>query len=145
MYIIREIDHTADICIEIKATSIEEIFIVASEFLFDTLCDLNKIKENSKFVINEEANNYDDLLFNFLKKALEMFYADGVVIKKIVSINILKKKEKIVLSILAIGEKIELESINRDIYKAEIKAVTYHKLKIKKIGKYYCTYIIFDV
>ncbi len=139
MYKIKYIDHIADIGFTIKATSIEELFSASLLEMFNILCEKDKLEGKiirGKNKITGESKEI--LLFNLLKEYLDNFYMNYIVISKI---NEIKINDNNIL-INHQGIKFNPDKI---ILKNEIKAITYHKLKIKKTNNLYTTTLIFDV
>ncbi|MBN1898210.1 MAG: archease [Spirochaetes bacterium] len=134
------IDHTADLGVKITADSKEEIYQAAALILYENLISLDKIRLKKKIRIRITGKDYDQLLFNILKKLLEYYNINRFVGKQ-VDIDLLKKDS---LCITVSGDFLK-EEIPLHLYKHEIKTITYHGLHIKKSGKKFTTNVIFDI
>jgi SHS2 domain-containing protein len=120
------IDHTADIGIVAYGKTKREIFINAAKGMFEIIAGENRdLKENFYAKIKLEAKSLEDLLIAWLN---ELLYISEV---KLVILNKFKIKELSDGQIKAEvgGTKINHLSIR---IKREVKAVTYHRLEIKK-------------
>jgi len=120
------IDHTADIGIVAYGRTKREVFINAAKGMFEIIAGENRnLKENFYDKIKLEAKSLEDLLIAWLN---ELLYISEV---KLVILNKFKIKELSDGQIKAEvgGTKINHLSIR---IKREVKAVTYHRLEIKK-------------
>jgi SHS2 domain-containing protein len=120
------IDHTADIGIFAYGKTKREVFINAAKGMFEIIAGENReLKENFYDKIKLEAKSLEDLLIAWLN---ELLYISEV---KLVILNKFKIKELSDGQIKAEvgGTKINHLSIR---IKREVKAVTYHRLEIKK-------------
>jgi SHS2 domain-containing protein len=120
------IDHTADIGIVAYGKTKREVFINAAKGMFEIIAGENReLKENFYDKIKLEAKSLEDLLIAWLN---ELLYISEV---KLVILNKFKIKELSDGQIKAEigGTKINHLSIR---VKREVKAVTYHRLEIKK-------------
>jgi SHS2 domain-containing protein len=120
------IDHTADIGIVAYGKTKREVFINAAKGMFEIIAGENRdLKENFYAKIKLEAKSLEDLLIAWLN---ELLYISEV---KLIILNKFKIKELSDGQIKAEigGTKINHLSIR---IKREVKAVTYHRLEIKK-------------
>lgn len=135
------IDHTADIGIVAYGKTKREVFINAAKGMFEIIAGENRdLKENFYDKIKLEAKSLEDLLIAWLN---ELLYISEV---KLVILNKFKIKELSDGQIKAEvgGTKINHLSIR---IKREVKAVTYHRLEIKKDEEsgLWRAQIIFDI
>jgi len=132
------IDHTADIAIKAYGSSLEELFTNAAYGMCDIIADLDGLKPTTSIKVDLTADNAEELLIAWLDEILYRFYT-----KKIIfcDFNITELTEK----------KISAEVLGRPIgnkksrLNTEIKAATYHDLKIEKENGSYKVQIVFDV
>lgn len=139
---IRFIEHTADIAVEITEDSIEKLFVTsANAWLSSAVEILNRQLESSKKFIFT-ANTLEELLIEFLSELNFQLYT-----RKWVFISV----KEIKLQQIGAGYQLEVEvfgqTFNEDNHKlkVEIKAVTYHQMKIEKIDNNFYTRIVFDI
>jgi len=135
------LEHTADIGIAVYGKNKREIFINAAKGMFEIIAGRNKtIKENFYDKIKLEADNLEGLLFAWLN---ELLYIGET---RLVILNKFHIKE---LSDFQIKAEVGGMKINPPSTKIEkeIKAVTYHRLEIKKDGEsgLWRAQIIFDI
>ncbi len=138
----RFIEHTADIAVEITEDSIEKLFVTSANAWFSTAVEiLNRQLESSKKFIFI-ANTLEELLIEFLSELNFQLYT-----RKWIFISV----KEIKLQQTGTGYQLEVEvfgqSLNADNHKlkVEIKAVTYHQMKIEKTDNNFFTRIVFDI
>ncbi|MBL7068874.1 MAG: archease [Candidatus Omnitrophica bacterium] len=132
------INHTADIGIKVYGKSLEELFINAASGMFEIIADLDGLKPSTSIKVKLEAQNDEELLVAWLDELIYNFYTKKIIFSefKISSLS---------------AAKIEAEAIGKHIgdkksrLKTEIKAATYHDLKIEKESGNYQVQIIFDI
>lgn len=132
------IDHTADLGIKIKGETLPELFSNAAYAMFDLLLEIDKIKPEETVKIKITDGEMEDIFVDWLRKLLLKFYNDRWAFKEF---NI-QKLDKSGLEAEVKGEKIDPSKQN---LKTELKAVTYHGLKIQKVGGLWEAQIIFDI
>lgn len=125
----RYLDHMTDAVIEAFGGTLEEAFEYAARGLCDTMVDLKTVEHKMQFTIDCSGHDEYSLLFDWLDKVMLYLVADGIVLSdfkvRIYRNSVLK------LSAVASGEKLDLAKHD---YKVEIKAVTYHEMKIAREG-----------
>jgi len=132
------VDHTADIGIKVYGKSAEELFINAAYGMFEIIADLEGLKPSTSIKVKLGAQSAEELLVAWLDELIYNFYT-----KKIIFSDFK-------ISILS-DTKIEAEAFGKHIgdkksrLKTEIKAATYHDLRIEKESGSYQAQIIFDV
>ena len=133
------IEHTADIGIRVYGKNLEELFLNSARAAFSIITNFIPAEEKTRH-ISLEAQTLEDLLVNWLNELISSFFAykflpnSYAVVITLGSPNILKATVK--------GDEYDPYSRKVD---AEIKAATYHNLKIEKTKEGYKAEIIFDV
>ncbi|WP_456471690.1 archease [Methanocaldococcus sp.] len=125
---------TADMGVEAEGESLEEAFKEAAKALYNMMVDIDKVDKVKCVEFEVEGEDLEELLYNFLNELL--FYTDvyGLVFSDF-DLKIEGKK----LKCKAYGEEIKREHN----IKEEVKAVTYHKMEVKKEnGKWRVKYIV---
>ncbi len=125
------INHTADIEFNAFGFNLNQLFKNSELALFDTIADINKIKNSkpktNKIIIKESALNLEDLLWQTLQKSLSVLDAKNQFGYNIIKININKTRQK-----SAANPKYTLTLI----IKSKEKTEKYSKLEAKGISKY---------
>jgi SHS2 domain-containing protein len=131
------IDHTADLGLRVFGRTREDLFSHAARAMFEQIADLGSIRENVRRALTVEAPGLEELLVCFLSELLYLFTAEDLLLSKFT----LKRMDDRHLEAEAGGE---VFSSSRHQLKTEIKAVTYHNLKIEHQETGWKAEIIFD-
>jgi SHS2 domain-containing protein len=132
------IDHTADICVRVFGNSLEEIFIGSAKAMMAIITDVEKVNPSREISIKARGENPEELLVKWLQ---EILYFHEV--KKMVFKDFEIKIENGTRAVgKASGEKIDFD---RHEFYSNIKAVTYHNLKITSSKSKYQVDIVFDI
>ncbi len=120
------LEHTADIGIAAYGKNKEQVFINAARGMFEIIAGENKnLKENFYDKIKLEADNLEGLLFAWLNELLYIGETRLVILNKFQ----IRELSDFQIKAEVRGAKINPPSIKIE---KEIKAVTYHRLEIKK-------------
>ena len=132
------LEHTADIGIRVKAFSLAGLFKNAGLAIRDICAEKQKTQYpvRHKIRIVQKAANLEELFLNWLNELLSRSAVEALIFE---NIQIKQVNEKSVEAIV-IGSDIRNYKVN-----TEIKAATYHQLKVKKIGFFWQAEVIFDV
>jgi len=138
-------DHTADIGMEICGRTKKELFVNAAGALFDLLIEL---KDKRKAVDREIKGRHktltiagadvEDLLINFLRELLYLFHGKALVAGPIMITECTTKR-------LTAHLPVERYNETKHIMTTEIKAITYHGLRVEKQKASWKARVIFDV
>jgi len=132
------LDHTGDIGIIVYGRDLNELFFNAGRAFFSLLTDLKRIRTTLERNIVIQSENLEELMVAWLGELLYLFDAQGLLFRKFY----LEKVNRCSLRAIARGELFQPE---RHLIKREIKAVTYHQVKVEnKDGKWQGR-IIFDL
>lgn len=142
MYGYQQIEHTADIAIEIYADSIENLFRAGTEAWHDLSIDAGETKSSGTKNIKLKAATYEELLIIFLSEINYQLQVFKWLSKSIKSISLDKQKNEYYIDAEVEGGSADFESL---IIKEEIKAVTFHQVKIEKKENLFTTKIVFDI
>ena len=132
------LEHTADIGIRVKAGDLAGLFKNAGLAITDICAEKKKIlfPEKHKIVITQKAPNLEELFVNWLNELLSVSAVEGLIFEDI-QINEINDD---FIDAIAIGSDISNYKVN-----TEIKAATYHQLKVQKEGHLWQAEVIFDV
>lgn len=132
----REIEHSADIAIEVYGKDLSELFENALEgLLFLSLQNREKSEDSREKKIELEASSPEELLVDFLNEIIFLINVeDTVPVDGRVSVKDNKLEAKL---------EIQKEG-TQDNIKQEIKAATYHKLDLKRTGGEFKIEVFFD-
>ena len=132
------LNHTADVCIRVYGKSFDELFENAARAMMELITDREKINPSQEIEIEVRGETKEELLVHWLQEILFLHEVKKIVFKDF-RLNLISEthaKGK------AIGEIID---INKHELSFDIKAVTYHNLKIEPINDKLKVDIVFDV
>ena len=132
------IDHTADIGIVVYGADIKQVFANAALGLFNLMADLDNLKEDTKREIEMSAEDVEVLLVEWLNELIYISEVEHIIFKRS-EINELSNTK---LKATCFGQKTRP---GQHRLKREIKAATYHMLRLNKDDGGYKVQIIFDV
>ena len=131
------LEHTADIRIRVLGNSLNDLFINAALAMFDILAEKEHSEKTAvKALILQEAIDIEELFINWLNELLSLSAAKEIIFSEF-KINKLTDTS---LDIECLGARASGYRIN-----TEIKAATYHGLKMQKNDKGWEAEVIFDV
>ena len=132
------IDHTGDLGIIVYGGNLKELFFNAGRAFFSLITNLNRIRSTFEHTIILKGENLDELMVTWLGELLYLFDAKGMLFRKFDIEEVSKDGLKATVR----GESFQPE---RHVLKREIKAVTYHQVKVEKKGGNWEGRIIFDL
>ena len=133
------IDHTADIGIRVEGKDLKSLFTAAAAAMFDVIAEKMNVTTGMKkkiVPVTLVAGNREELLLRWLSELLslsdcENVYFNAFEIENLTN-TIIEARASGFLRKYSVGKR-------------EIKAVTYHNLKIEERGSGFAAEIIFDV
>ncbi|MGE0821099.1 MAG: archease [Candidatus Binatia bacterium] len=135
---VREIEHTADLGIEVEADTPTELFRCAGLALFSLMVHPAGVHAREMREVSVHADDWEDLLHEWLSWLLHSFLQDGFIA---VAIEVIVINETTIHARLS-GEKLDYM---RHEFETEIKAVTYHQLSVRQEDGRWKARVIFDV
>ncbi|KPK97251.1 MAG: hypothetical protein AMJ95_10100 [Omnitrophica WOR_2 bacterium SM23_72] len=132
------LEHTADIGIRVRANNINELFKNTASAMFQILAEPKGPMTHAaeEVPVNLNAGNPEQLFVNWLNELLSLSAA-----KELIFFDFkIKTLENNRLEALVFGRPLENFQIN-----TEIKAATYHELKLEKTESGWLAEVIFDV
>jgi len=134
----RAIDHTADIGLLIKGKNKEQLFAEAARGMFSIVAGgrINGKLKVKSLKLEVTGPTLEELLVSFLNELLYLAEKEKAIFNRF-EVEIKKIKNRFYLQ----GRIKE----NSQVPKREVKAATYHNLKVEKKDNFWQTTIIFDV
>ncbi len=132
------IDHTADIGLKAYGKTLAEAFEHAAQGMFDIITDHSDIASVGQYRVDAKADDLEQLLVDWLSELLFLNTAKNLVFG---FFNITLDEKNCSLSANVFGEPFSLSKHKPG---AEIKAVTYHMLKVNN-KKPYSVQVLFDI
>jgi protein archease len=134
----REIEHTADIGIELEADTAAELFRRAGLALFSLMVSPEGVEPREEREEIVRAEGWEDLLHDWLSRLLHCFLLDGFIAARIT----IDELDSTHMRARLAGEKLDYDRHN---FETEIKAVTYHQLSLICENGRWQARVIFDV
>jgi protein archease len=131
------LDHTADIRMEVRGKTLEELFLNAAEGLVSLLAPNAEAATDTELDVVLDSDDAENLLVDWLREIL--FYSETRDFVP-VQTEVMELSNRIMKARLIGGVKLSGEEPV-----AEIKGVTYHGLSITKTGRGYTARIVFDI
>ena len=132
------VDHTGDAGILVQAPDLEELFARAAWGMFCLITDVNAIRFAEVLCLRVEAGDRPALMVNWLSE-LNYHHATGH--RLFGKFNIVKISETSLVAEVH-GERVD--PVRHTIF-TEIKAVTFHGLRVERDHDVWEAHIIFDV
>ena len=131
-------DHTADLGLRIRAADLDTLFVEAAQALFGTVVeDLATVRPLQKVEIQLPGEAIDYLLFDWLRQLLYHFDAEHLLFGKF---EVHVRPDGLTAS--AWGEPLDRARHNLE---HEVKAITYHGLRVEKVGAEWEAEVIVDI
>jgi SHS2 domain-containing protein len=131
-------DHTADLGLRIRSADLDTLFAEAGEALFSAIVeDLATVRPERQLGIRLEGSDREYLLFDWLKELLYHFDVEHLLFSRFearVSATGLEGR--------AWGEPLDR---SRHELSHEVKAITYHRLKVEQTPDGWLAEIIVDI
>lgn len=136
------LEHTADIKVKAYGKTLNEAFQEAARALFEIMTDTSKITPTIRRKIEIEAEDAQALLYEWLEEFIYLFDAEGLVFSEFSVESIQQTEGRYKLKGEAIGEEFNMEKHPQ---RTEIKAITYHEMKIKQAPDQTILEFVFDI
>ena len=133
----RYLEHATDAFIEVKASTMEEAFVIAARSVVETILDMGSIEEKKTRQLQVAGKDLNYLLYNWLEELIILTITDGFATKSI-KLRIEKNSEYKIFADL-VGEDIDIKKHH---FKVEIKSPTFHLMEIKQDGEVLMRYLL---
>ncbi len=131
-------EHTADLGLRIRAPDLETLFAEAAQALFEAILeDLSTVRHERKVIVALKGNDKEFLLFDWLKELLYRFDAEHLLFGRF-EVRIGHDG----LEGAAWGEPLDRARHNLD---HEVKAITYHGLRVAMVDDIWEAEVIVDI
>lgn len=131
-------EHTADIGLRVRAATLNELFAEAAVGLFSVIvANLDAVRPVQEITFQIEGSQLDDLLFDWLAELL--FTLDT---RRLLFSRFEVEVRPDGLRAVAHGEPIDRARHELDM---EVKAITYHGLKVEPVSDGYQAEVIVDI
>ena len=135
------IEHTADLKFISYGNTLDDCLKNSAKAVFAATLDLDSIFPATKKKISIRAESLESLVHDFLSELIFLFSARKMVFGKF-DVNTKKENGDYILNAFAYGEKLNLKKHKIE---KEVKAVTYHDMKIEKTDSGWSIQVVCDV
>ncbi len=132
------IDHTADLGIRVFGRDAADLFTNAGWAMFDQIINANTLSGGDKHRIRLKGTDWADLMVNWLRELLYFWTVKEQLVTDIEIDSISESKISAVITTEAFDPAHHL-------IKNEIKAVTYHQIKVEHAATGWQAQVIFDI
>lgn len=135
----RYIEHVSDAMVEAYGRTLGEAFAHSARALVNLVCNVSKV--DPREIVSIETTGFDrkSLLYNWLEKVLLVLLIDNIILAKF-EVKIKRHKDKYHLFSTCKGDNFVRQKHE---YKVEVKAITYHGMKISdKKGKVIIRFLV---
>jgi SHS2 domain-containing protein len=131
-------DHTADVGLRVRAADLNALFADAARGLFSMIAaGLDPARATEAVHFELAASAIDLLLFDWLNELLYAYESRRLLLSRF-DVHVVENR----LSAVAYGEPVDA---GRHLLEHEVKAITYHGLKVERAGDGWLAEIIVDI
>ena len=133
-------EHTADVGAVVRGVTLPRLFENASKALFDLVCDRRAVRPRRAVRIVVSGSSLEDLLVRWLSELLFRLETDGMLFTTFAV-------ERVDRALLRARGTARGETIDRTRHalRREVKAVTYHQIRLVRGRSAWRVRIVFDV
>ncbi len=129
-------DLTSDVMFEAFGKGLKELFENAAEAMFSVICQLEKVGQGVSMEVEVKGKDEKELLLNWLQELIALVDTEGMFFSRFEVREISQKGLKATLY----GEEAEPAK-----GETVVKAVTYHKFMVEKVGEGYRARVSLDI
>ena len=135
----REVEHTADVGLELSAPDLNAAFELAAASMFDLMCDLDSVGDAERRTVRIRARDADleNMMVRWLNELLYVFASERLLLSGFDVV----KLENGDIEAVGVGEEFDPE---HHALKSELKAVTYHDMVVDQFDGVWFVRLIFD-
>lgn len=133
----REIEHTADVGVELSAPDLPAAFERAAAAMFDVISDIDGVAQTWHGRVRVTGLDLENLLVRWLSELLFISESEGVLLSRFT----VDRLDGFDLEAAVAGETLDR---SRHAVRVEIKAPTYHGLRIEEVRGEWLVRVIFD-
>ena len=144
-------EHTADLGLRVRAADLNQLFVEAAQALFSAIVDdLTTVDPKQRIDVNLQGDDRSYLLFDWLNELLYRFDTEHLLFGKF-EVRISSEPGALATgsrsSSLTVGASAWGEPLDpsRHSLAHEVKAITYHGLRVEKEGDGWLAEVIVDI
>ena len=131
-------EHTADIGLRARAADLNTLFAEAARAFFSIIVEnYDDVRAAEEYLISVDADQRDDLMYDWLAELLYLFDTEHVLLCEF---DVTVRDRSLTATVR--GEPIDPDRHRLDM---EVKAITYHELKVQQDGDGWLAEVIVDL
>ncbi|WP_456481886.1 archease [Methanopyrus sp.] len=135
-----EIEHTADAAFRVWADTPEDLLVEAAKALFDLITDLDAVEPREEVEIEAEGEDLVELLHDWLEEIHFRHEVDGMLFSDFEVRELKEDEDGWKVRGVARGEPYDPD---RHPFHTEVKAVTYHNMRVEREnGRWVAEYVV---
>ena len=134
----RTIDHTADIGVAVQADSVETLFAEAARALSELIFGQRAFTATETVTVAVEGSDWPDLMINWLRELLFLWNGKHLIVGPV-------RIRQIAPFSLEAAVRVDQSPCDPHDILSDIKAVTYHAIKVGKTASGWQARVIFDI
>lgn len=123
---------------EVYGRDLRELFVNAAQAMFETIVDLGSVRAQEEVTIEAHAEDQESLLVSWLSELLFIFETRRLLLAEFH----VERIDQVHVKGRARGERFDP---SRHTFYTEIKAVTYHQLRVEKANDHWLARVLFDI
>ncbi len=135
------LDHTADVAVELSASTREGLYAEALWAFTDTVTDRSAVEPAETHHLEVEAPSLEELMVEWLGELVYRFDVDGLLFRR-AEVRLEEVEGSLRLEVQAQGEPYDPD---RHPLKVAIKGVTYHGLEVRREADGWYGKVVFDI
>ena len=139
---LHEIDHTGDIGIRVTAETLPQLFERAAVGMFHVLTDLSAVRSSEETTLTVAGRDREALMVRWLSELNYRHTVEDRLYHDCTVQSIAEGEEELTLTATVRGEPIDAQ---RHTVYTEIKAVTFHGLRVEETEDGWRVQVIFDM
>jgi SHS2 domain-containing protein len=141
------LEHTADLYIRAYGRDLLELFSNAGLSIFESMTTTSSLEAKEKRSVKAEGYDLENLFYRWLEELLTLYYSEGLMCREVVAEELVIRRvnddREYSVKGYCVGEIFDPE---RHESKVEIKAVTYHQMRIiRDPEKGWIAYFVLDI
>ena len=136
------LDHTADLAIQVKAEDISDLIRTAADAWRDIVFENQTIVPLEQERIEIKGETAEEILVECLSEFNYLSQIKGKIFHSYEQLTVSESKKQLNLKAVINVDRFD---VKRHQTVVEIKAVTFHQLDIQKVNKHLQTVIVFDI
>ena len=140
------LEHTADVYIVAYGKNIIELLENAGIALFETMTDTSRLEKMISRNIEAHGIDLENLLYRWLEELLTIYYSENIMCNsiRVKKFTVSREDDDIDYMVIGLCEGEEFDPSKHE-SKVEVKAITYHLMRILRGDDGWKAYFVLDI